>query len=167
MITKIKNAAILQILLYLSPMNIYLIGDRMGSGIQWLFFRYHQTSIGNGFILLNREIVFVTSGVLIGRSAIATLIDVIGVGLIVVATLLIAMDYLNDKSAYLKWAAMINFAGAIVLLISALFQYGITLQGLSGIDIPFGVPIILIIAFWQYRLASAPPTEAETNADPA
>jgi len=162
-----KIPLILQILIFLLPVNIYVIGDWIGTGVQFLFFRYQQTSMGNGFILLNREIYFVFSGILKGRSAFSSVVYVVGVALIIIATILIVSDYIRKEPGFLKQTAIINGIAAAVFIGSVFLQYGIFLNGASGIDVPFGVPIILIIAFWQYRLASAPPAEAETNADPA
>ena len=159
-----KIPLILQILIFLIPVNIYVIGDWLGTGIQFLFFRYQQTNLGNGFILLNREIYFVFSGILKGRSAFSTIFFTAGVACIIIATVLILYGYMQEEPGYRK-SAIINCAAALAFVIAVFLQYGIFLHGPSGIDIPFGIPIILIIAIWQYRLSSAFTAESETAAD--
>jgi hypothetical protein len=68
--SKFTIPSIPQILLFLIPLNIYIIGDWMGSGVQTLFFRYLQTNSGNSFIPLNREMALVFKGLISGiRSA--------------------------------------------------------------------------------------------------
>jgi hypothetical protein len=84
---RFRISSILQLFLFFIPMNIYVIGEELGSGIQWFFFRYQQTTMGSGLVLLNREIVYVAKGFLTGKSAISIYLWLVGVGLIVIATL--------------------------------------------------------------------------------
>jgi hypothetical protein len=151
--SKYKNSSLLQLLIFLIPLNIYVIGDWMGSGIQTLFFRYVQTYIGNSLIFLNREIYFVTSGIMTGKSALASVLWVIGVALICIATVMIIYAYIREKPAFIRYCAFLNTGGAILFTLAILIQYGITLNGPAGIAIPFGIPVILGVAYYQYRLA--------------
>jgi len=144
-------------------MNVYVIGDWMGAGIQWFFFRYQETNIGNSFIFLHREIRFIVSGLLYGRSAIASLLWVVGVVVIVTATVLIIYGTVKADPGTLKKAAFVNIAGAILFLLSVIVQYGILFHSPAGIAIPFGIPVILGVAFWQYRISTEPACEESGN----
>ena len=44
---KFKISLLLQCLVFLIPVNIYVIGDWLGTGVQWVLFRYQQTYLGN------------------------------------------------------------------------------------------------------------------------
>jgi hypothetical protein len=149
--SKFKIPSILQLLLFLIPLNIYVIGDWMGSGIQALFFRYNQTNIGNSLIFLNREIYFITNGIVSGKSAFASGIWCVGVALICIATILVIYAYVRDDSKYVRYCAFINIGGALLFTLSLFIQYGITLNGPSGFTIPVGIPVILCVAYFQYR----------------
>lgn len=165
MISRSKIPLILQIFLFLIPMNVYVIGDWIGAGIQWIFLRYIQAIGKNGIILLYREIGFVISGVLSGRSAIASLLWAAGAALIIIATILIIYGTVKTDSTFIKKAAFVNIAGAVLFALSVFLQYGILLHGPAGIAIPFGIPVLLIIAFWQYRISCSMKDDPGTTAD--
>jgi hypothetical protein len=165
MSSRLKIPLILQILPLLIPLNIYVIGDWMGSGIQTLFFRYQQTNIGNSLILLNREIGFVLNGTLTGKSANASVIWSLGVILICIATLVMIYSYLQKEPPFIRYSAFLNAGGALLFTIAIIIQYGITLNGPAGIAIPVGIPILLVISYVQYRSSFIPCEEDEDNKD--
>ncbi|PKG31367.1 hypothetical protein [Methanoregula sp.] len=142
---------ILQALIFLIPLNIYVIGDWMGSGIQTIFFRYMQTNIGDSLIFLNRELHFILKGIVTGKTAIATSIWLIGVAIILIATLLVILAYRQQNPRLLRHGAYLNAAGALLFSISIVIQYGILLHGPAGIAIPLGIPVILSVAYFQYK----------------
>lgn len=142
---------ILQFFLWIIPINIYVIGDWMGSGIHWLFFRYQITNIGNSFIMLHRETSFVLSKIITGKSAVSIILWDIGFCLIIIATLLMLFTLINYNEQSVKWAAICNTIGALVFTVSMIIIYGITFNGPSGFGIPFGIPVILFVAYFQYR----------------
>lgn len=152
--SKLKIPLIIQALLFLIPLNIYIIGDWMGSGIQTLFFRYMETNIGNSLIFLNREIYFLTSGLVTGKSAFASAFWLIGVALICIATILVIYAYFHAKPEFIRYCAWFNIGGAILFSLSLIIQYGVTLNGPAGFAIPIGIPVILGVAYFQYRYAT-------------
>lgn len=149
--SKFKIPLILQCLLFLIPLNIYVIGDWMGSGIQALFFRYQQTNIGNSLIYLNREMGFVLNGTLTGKSAYASVIWCIGVVLICIAMLVMIYAYLKKEPLFVRYTAFLNAGGALLFALAVVIQYGIFLNGPAGIAIPLGIPVILGVAYLQYQ----------------
>lgn len=162
---KFQVPLILQSLIFLIPLNIYIIGDWMGSGIQTLFFRYNQTNMGNSLIFLNREILFIASGIITGKSSLASFFWLIGVSLICIATILVVYAYFQKDMAYLRYCSFVNVSGAILFTLSILIQYGLTLNGPAGIAIPLGIPIILGVAFYQYKIAAEEMAAAEEEED--
>jgi hypothetical protein len=148
---KFKIPLALQILLFLIPLNIYVIGDWMGSGIQTLFFRYNQTNIGNSLIFFNREIGFVIHGIIHGKSAFATIIWFVGVALICFAMLVVIYAYFREEMSLIKYSAFLNIGGAFLFTIAIVIQYGLLFHGPSGFAIPLGIPVILGVAYGQYK----------------
>jgi hypothetical protein len=153
----------LQLFVWFIPMNIYIIGDWMGSGIQWLIFRYQETNIGNSSLLFDREIHWILSSQITGKSAIS--IELWGLGILVIfaATILILLAYYFLNSNYIRLAAFLNLGGVLLLVLAILNLYGLTLQGPAGIAIPFGIPVILGVAYYQYRWTLHSGEESETN----
>lgn len=163
--TNSKIPPILQTIIFLIPLNIYIIGDWMGSGIQTMFFRYMETNIGNSLIFLNREIYFITSSIVTGKNALVSALWLIGVALICIATVLVAYAYFRKNPAFIRSCALFNLGGAILFALSILIQYGLTLNGPAGIAIPLGIPIILGVAFYQYKIAAEEMAAAEEEED--
>ena len=63
---KYKISLLLQCLVFLIPINIYVIGDWLGTGVQWALFRYQQTYMGDSLILVTRGITLVLDGTIGG-----------------------------------------------------------------------------------------------------
>jgi hypothetical protein len=137
---KFKISLLLQCLVFLIPVNIYVIGDWLGTGVQWVLFRYQQTYLGNSLILITREITFVL--------------------LFIIATVLVILANVKKDSPLIKKASFFTIAGGIIIAVSILFQYGFLLNSPSGFALPVGIPIILIIGWWMYQ-----DTDNETDDD--
>jgi hypothetical protein len=153
MLSRCRIPLILQIAVFLLPMTIYVIGDWIGAGIQWVFFRYIEYQEHGSILLLHREIGLVLSGILTGKSAFASILWAAGVILVIAATILIAYGTIETDPGSIKKGALGNLCGAVVFLLSVFLQYGIFLHGPAGIAIPFGIIVLFVIAFWQYRIS--------------
>ena len=156
---------VLQIAIFLIPMNVYVIGDWMGAGIQWVFLRFIQFSGKNSIVLLPRELGMILSGSLSGKSAFASIIWAVGAVLIIVATVLIISGAVKTNPDLLRKVAFVNTGAAVLFVLSTVFQYGILLHGPAGISIPFGILVLLIIAYWQYQIACTSPVHEENIAE--
>lgn len=163
MSSQFKIPLILQIAVFIIPMNIYVIGDWIGTGIQWVLFRYINYQDKISILILPREISFITSGILIGKSAFASILWATGAVLFVVATFLIMYGTIVIDPAFTKKGVFVNLGGAVLFLLSIFLQYGISLHSPAGIAIPFGIIILFIIAFWQYRVTYLMDYEPDTD----
>jgi hypothetical protein len=150
MTPRLRIPLFLQVFLFLVPMNIYLIGNGIGSGIQWLLFRYTSSYLGNGFVLLSREIQLVESGVLSGKTGLSIGVWGLAAGIIVIATILAIYAYFEGEPSYIRCSAILNFSSAVLVILALVLQYGVSLNGPSGISVPLGIPVILIVAVVQY-----------------
>jgi hypothetical protein len=153
MISRFRISLILQAAVFLIPMNIYVIGDWIGAGVQWVFFRYIQFQERGGILLLHHEIGLILSGILTGKSAFASILWAAGVILVVTATLLIVYGTARTDPGMIKMGAFGDLGGAVFFLFSVILQYGISLNGPAGMTIPFGITVLFVIAYWQYRIS--------------
>lgn len=158
-----KIPILLQGILWIIPINIYVIGNWLGAGIQWLFFRYQQTYLGNSFFLFNKEIQWILLSVISGRSLFSIVIWAAGIILLAAGTFLIIFAYIKENPVYVRYAAFLNISGAGAFSVSIINLYGFTLTNPAGIAIPFGIPVILAIAYWQYKWV--PPCLDDEEAD--
>ena len=102
---KFKISLVLQCLVFLIPINIYVIGDWLGTGVQWALFRYQQTYLGDSLILVTRYITFVLNGTISGRSAISVILWGVGGLLFIIATILVILANTSKDSSLIKRAA--------------------------------------------------------------
>jgi hypothetical protein len=154
---KYKISLLLQCLVFLIPINIYVIGDWLGTGIQWVLFRYQQTYLGNSLILVTKDITYVLNGTIGGRSAISFIAWGIGALLLIIATILVICANIEKDFTLIKKASILTITGGIIFTLSVLLQYGIMLFSQSGFAIPVGIPIILVIGWWMYQEQFEPP----------
>ena len=132
----------------LLPANIYVIGDAVGAGIRFPLFLYQDTTYGASLIPVWREISYVTSGLIGGRSAVSILLWVFGTALLVAAIVYFAVKREEDYEVFRKPLALLVSGGAVAYLLSCVAQYGPTLYGPAGFAVPVGVPLILAVAWY-------------------
>jgi len=141
---------VLQCLVLLIPVNVYVIGDWLGNGVQWVLFRYQQSYMGNSLILVSRDIAHVTTGVIAGRSAISLLFWIAGSVLFILALLLAIFAAMHEEPAYFKKGGLLTIAGGVSLLLAIIMQYGPAFSGPAGFAVPIGIPVIFIIGWLLY-----------------
>ncbi len=136
-------------LCFIMPVQIYIIGDGIGAGVQGAFFRYQESSYGTNLITINQEVQYVTSGIYEGRTALSVFAWVMGDVMLVIATILaLTLDQESDKRRFEMICVSLILSG-ICFLISAQLQYGLLLHGAAGAAFPFGI-ILLIWAGWYF-----------------
>jgi len=160
MIDRNKVPVIFGFLLFLVPQNIYVIGDRMATGIQWVLFRYQVSDLGNSLILASRDLYYVTAGILKGVTAISTVVWLCGAVLLVAALCLLAVSALRPGARLVRPAGPVILASGILFLLADIVQYGIAFHNLHGYALPVGVPLVLVVGAWCYREgAGVPPAD--------
>jgi hypothetical protein len=139
---------LLAIFCLLLPINIYIIGDWIGAGIQSSFLRFQVTERGTSVISNIQEFNYLISGIISGRSAISISFWLLGfillIGNIVV---ILAGNYIPPLKEKVNIFCII--AGSC-FLISLIVQYGPLFHGPAGIAIPIGLPVLFVIGGWIY-----------------
>ncbi len=134
------------------PINIYIIGDAIGAGLQFPFLRYQQTYLGTSLITLVDDLNYVASGTIGGRSAVSILLWVLGTALLIAAIVYFAARRKDCYEAARKPLALLVAGGAVAYLLSCVAQYGPTLYGPAGFAVPVGVPLILGVAGYILKM---------------
>jgi len=136
----------------LPPTNIYAIGGAVGGGLRFPLFLYQDTTYGASLIPVWREITYVTSGIIGGRSAVSILLWVLGTTLLIAAITYFAVRREDDYETFRKPLALLVAGGAVAYLLSCVAQYGPTLHGPAGFAVPVGVPLILAVAGYILKM---------------
>jgi len=137
-------------LLFFIPLNIYVIGDWMGSGIQWALIRYQNSPWGHSFIPVTKDIGYILEGIISGKSAVSSVIWDLGIICLLVSfiLLLIAQQLFSDRK--IQSAGIIILTSGSLFLISDVIQYGPLFYGPSGFAIPVGLPLVFFTGILMY-----------------
>jgi hypothetical protein len=139
-------------LCFFMPIQIYIIGDGIGAGVQGAFYRYQESSYGSSFITVNQELQYVLSGSYSGRTALSVLVWIVGDVVLVIATILALIQNQDPQKRTSKIIYLSLISGAILFFISIVLQYGILLKSTAGVAIPVGTPLILVFGYYFYKL---------------
>jgi hypothetical protein len=124
----------------------------IGYGIQWIFFRYQSTSLGDSIIPLGRDLFYVTSGLITGKSVLFEILPILSASVFFIAFLFVMAGRTNA-------AGLLTIGSGSISLASSLFQYGITFHGGTGTCIPFGS--IILMVFGILLILAKPDREPE------
>jgi len=136
-------------LIFAIPLNIILMGNSSGIGIQWPLFRFEITPAEIGFFPITNSFLFAGPG----HSVLSQYFLFFGVLSLVVSYVL--LYYRVMKSA--KETGLLTLLGAILIICSSMMEYGILLSGPAGISIPAGVLLILVLGILMYRSSPQEP----------
>jgi hypothetical protein len=138
-------------LLFIIPLNFFIIGDRIGIGVQWAFFRYQDSYFGSSFIPVTNNLGYILDGVITGKTVFSELLIIIAAIGFIIAFLLLLSDY----SHAIQISGIITIINGFLLLASSMIQYGIWFHGESGESIPIGVPLIFVIGVCMVRYTTS------------
>jgi len=141
-----RTSLLFQCLIFLIPLNIYMWGNWLLVNVQWAFFRFQQSELGDCLVFGYQDISYIYFGQNTGIFNIAAAcLWTMGSIILFVGLIITIYAYSNERSSMLKNASFFTISGGIILGVSALCRF----QG--GFAIPIGVPIILIIGWWIYQ----------------
>ncbi len=143
---------LLTLLLFVIPLNIYVIGQWLASGVQWAFFRYQTFSMGDSLITLSRELEYVSMEIYAGKTAFSVYLWVAGVAVLIAALLLLLAAFADqEKDNDPRFPGLLLVSGGFFFLASCIAQYGFLLNGPAGFAVPIGVPLVWVVGWWVYR----------------
>jgi hypothetical protein len=150
MILSRRISLLLQGVLFLIPVNVYIIGGSLGAGMQWAFFRFQITYMGKNLITLSRDLEYFLNNIVTIRTGISTLLWISATLYLSLAFLLLLYRISNDDTDF-KTSGLLTIGAGILFLLSSIMQYGPLFHGPAGFVIPVGIPVILITGWWLYH----------------
>ena len=144
---------------FLLPINIYLIGDSLGAGLQFSIVRIQETYLGWSIIFGWQEFWYVADGIVTGRSAFSILLWINGVVLLFFAAAIL----LISGSKFGRKSVIIYGIGSTLLIISTMMQYSPLFHGPAGVAIPIGLPLLTLIGYQLWKAATGNELVDETN----
>jgi hypothetical protein len=130
---------------FILPLQVFIIGDYTGIGIQGAVYRFQTSGYGTYFFPITREIIFVLNGTLTGKTALSVLLWAMGSVVLTITTLYSFLQVRDTAEKYFRYIAYGLVASCIAFLGSCIAQYGFFFQGPAGISLPAGIVAIL---FW-------------------
>ena len=141
---------ILSILTLFLPMNIFVIGDYLGAGIQFPLIKYQITYMGSMAITIFRDITYILNGVYTNKTTLSVIVWVLGV-LVLVLGIVIIWVKIDKNNNNLKLTGILIITSAFLFLSSTIIQYGPLFKGPAGLAIPIGLPVLFVIGGWMYH----------------
>lgn len=138
--------------LFCIPLHFFIISGGIGAGIQWSLFRYQDTYMGASVIPVTRDLYYIASGIISGKSAISGFLFIISTIVLIIAFLLVMTNHT-------RLSGILTITAGILSLGSCIVQYGFFLTGYAGMCFPFGVLILLAYGFLLFRLPQDPSGE--------
>jgi len=137
-------------LIFFIPLNIFIVGDKMGIGIQWVFLRYLDSGYGTYYGHFLKPFEYIMNGTLTGKTALSEIFLLLSIILFIVSFVLLQKSVYGDLSL----PGLITIIGGILVLIADILQTSITLSGPAGLYIPIGIPFILLLGYQMYHSKS-------------
>ena len=147
---------VLCLIFFILPLQVFIMGDFTGIGVQGAVYRYQTSGYGTYFFPITREIVFVLNGTLSGRTALSVLLWVAGTVLLACTTIFAFLHVSDTTENYYRQISYGLIASCGIYLGSCIAQYGFFFQGMSGISLPVGIIAIpcWIVVLYYYRHTS-------------
>jgi hypothetical protein len=139
------------VIFFILPLQLFIIGDFSGIGVQGAAYRFQISGYGTSFIPITRELMFVYNGTYSGKTALSLLAWIAGTALLT-CTAAFSLLYINNTQIKYYNYIMYGLVGSCVLyLTSCIAQYGPLFNGPAGISFPVGIILILLWVILIYR----------------
>jgi hypothetical protein len=150
------------IFLLVFPIQIYIIGDGLGVGIQSAVLNYRSTYLGTSLTDAFIELNYALSGTIQGKTAVSIMAWFAGFLLLLLGLIALILEGYQAEPRVRRAGYLYMIAG-FFFLASVLIQYGPWLSGPAGISVPIGVPLILYFGWW-YQMYSV---KKDTSGNPS
>jgi hypothetical protein len=153
---------LLCVVFFIFPLQVFIIGDYTGIGIQGAVYRYQVSGYGTNFFPITREFDFVLNGTYSGRTALSILLWVSGTVLLACTTIFSVLRIDDTRIKYYHQIMYGLIAPCVIFLGSCIAQYGFMFHGPAGIALPVGIIVILcwIVGIYFFRNSSDRAVEA-------
>lgn len=145
---------ILPWLVFIVPVNIYIIGDWAAAGIQWALFRYQISSMGSSLICLGNDVNHIYLGLLSPRTLCSVMVWFLAVAILFIGIILLLNGMWKQKPDPFRNTGKAILIAGILFLGADMIQYGPVLFSKYSTCIPLGIPVLLVIGYWEFRYAA-------------
>lgn len=142
-----RIAPLLPLVLLLVPLNLYVIGDLLGTGVQWVLFRYQETFYGPSLITIASDIGYVSSGQIGGKTAISFVLWDAGAVILIASFIVLLLALAERKGKWIQYGGLAVASSGFLLVASCMVQYGPLFSGPAGIAVPIGIPLVFAVAW--------------------
>jgi hypothetical protein len=156
---------VMGIFLLVFPINIYIIGDWIGVGIQSAIFNYKSTYLGTSLTHEFIEVNYTLSGAIQGKTALSIVAWFLGFLLLTAGLIAIVLGHHWEKSRAGQRSGYIFIVAGLLFLLSIFLQYGVLFFGPAGISVPVGIPLIFYFGWYQLHLPGGSVSESTPLAD--
>lgn len=136
---------------FILPLQIFIIGDYSGIGVQGAAYRFQTSSYGTSLIPITRDLFFVFSGTYSGKTALSIILWGLGTVLLVCTTIYSLIHGEKMNRAFYSQVTYGLLVSCGIYLASCMVQYGFFFKGPAGISIPIGIFAILCWILIIYR----------------
>lgn len=143
--------SVLCLIFFFLPLQVFIIGDFIGIGVQGAAYRFQTSQYGTFFFPITREILFIFNGTYSGRTALSVLFWASGTLLLAYTTIFAFLHIDETMNNYYRPIAYGLIASCGIYLVSCIAQYGFFFHGPAGISLPVGIiaiPCWIIILFY-------------------
>jgi len=124
-------------------MQVFIIGNNLGIGIQGAVYKYQITEYGIFFFPITREIVFALNGTYGSKTGLSVFLWFLG-SLVLALTTIYSCIHVDDSTDIYYHQIMTGLIAACVIYLgSCIVQYGLQFHGPAGMSFPFGIVLIM------------------------
>jgi len=152
-VNRIILALILCVIFFVLPLQVYIIGNDNGFGIQGATYRIQISGYGNSLIPITSDLMYIFNGIYSGRTALSIIVWVLGTILLACTTLFGLIFASDNRPDFFRQIGMGLLASGACYIISCMAQYGWFFVGAAGISMPVG---ILLIVLWIIVISHFP-----------
>jgi hypothetical protein len=132
------------------PLNIFIIGNWLGAGIQFSMIKIQFVDQGMSIINLIQELQYIISGIIVGKSIFTILMWAIGFFLIIISFICLCVLNYRQTILKIKYNGLLLVLASIFFLASIIIQYGPFFHGPAGTAIPIGLPVLFVVGAWMF-----------------
>jgi len=135
---------LLLFIFFLFPLQVFIIGDEIGIGLQGAVYRYQVTGFGDSLIPITQEIMYIVNGSYSEKTALSIILWVMGTVLLTITTWFGLVYADGNRPDFNRQVSLGLIISCVCYLFSSILQYGFFFHGPAGTYIPFGIGLILV-----------------------
>lgn len=138
-------------ILHILPSTVIVIGDWLGTGVQFPWFSYIRSIQGESLISAYSNLTFIIFGIYTDRTAFSIILWEAGAIFLAASTFLLLYERIVHRPVHHRLPGLLTICAGIAMLASLILQYGPLFHGPAGFAIPIGLPLVFAVGWWLFR----------------